>query len=184
MLNPPKIEVLLYPVRICICHCSLPLDDCLHFFPQPSFYFFFSQQTIIPIIIVTCLTLYQHCSSNINNYRLEMTTFYKPLNMNVTSWRWFKHTSWVHLLMVLSTSLSFLYAWCWSAWFSNIWILLDWIWVWTLTRSCICFMAFAVCFFTLLLLTTPWSLTKPLKALKLLLACQKQKTLRLECNVY
>lgn len=113
-------------------------------------------------------------SFNFDCYQYLCTETHEDIRKN--SWTWSKHTSWVHLLVMLSTSLSFLYAWCWSAWFSNIWILLDWIWVWTLTRSCICFMAFAVCFFTLLLLTTPWSLTKPLNARKLLLACETEDT--------
>lgn len=84
-----------------------------------------------------------------------------------------KLTGWLeaHLPMLLSSSLSFLYwDWRWSAWFSNIWILRDWICDWTRTNSCMHFIAFVVWRFTFWPLTTPCSLTRPLSALKLLLA--------------
>lgn len=77
----------------------------------------------------------------------------------------------VSLPKILAASLSFLKSAWYRAWFSNIWILRDWIWDWTRTNSCMCFMAFTVCLFTFCPLTTPWSLTRPFRALKLLLAC-------------
>lgn len=81
-------------------------------------------------------------------------------------------TARLHLPKLLSTSLCCA---CCLTWFSNIWILLDCIWDWTRTKSCMYFMAFIVCRFTFCPLTTPCSLTRPLRALKLLLACEMNK---------